>query len=1016
MVFNLNLKIVFITIICLLFFVVPVSAVTWTAAGTCWTATDGSFNYVMFNSTGSGTYTFSTTGEINVLVVAGGGSGSAGIAGNNRGGGGGGGEVINGSVLATIGESIHWTVGTGGAETNNNAGNDGTNSSFGSIQANRGKGAPSATGGASGSGNAAGVSDLSNGSGGGGDLTVGGDSNGVTGAGGNGGNATQYVIGTTTFYFGWGGGGSGNDGGAGGSGSFDGGGHGSKTDVPKYDSKPGTNNTGNGGGGGYAGSSQTGKAGGSGVIILKYEIPKIIASFSSTNISVATNTTSRGWEGLAPFTMQFTNTSTNPPHTSWVWNYTKLGNVSEVTFNSSAFYNPIYTFENGGNYSISLKVTGTYGTNISTQKTWINVSSPVAWTSNKTIGIVGLSTIQFTDMTPIDGGTYNWSFGDGNYSAMRNVSYTYVNTGLYTVRLTSPYPGIEYLERTNYINISAPSFVCSPLYGLPPLSVNCNDTSAILSDDVLWDMGDGYTSHTTGNITYTYTTNGSYSVTLKSPYNGGINTTLSGYINVGTLIPGADFTSNVTEVAAGGYVAFTDTSSNSPTSWIWSFDGGTGIDSTLQNPVWQFNTVGNFSVNLTASNIANSDSEIKTNYIRVYPHGWYPGMLPITAADFVATPYTYANVNKDINFTGTVTTGTPQWYIWDWGDSSPKTYNTSMPMHNYTTAGTYTVNFTAWNAISSYPVVKTGYITIYGPGVPYAQFFARQTSGTPGVLINFVDQSLKGTTSGLVYNWSFGDGVYSTTPYSSIQGDVQHVYTYAGVYDVNLSITNANGTSYQFRSQYITVAVNQQTQTTFYTPKTIQFHVTDIYGNSISGATVDANFNQTTLPSGWLVSNFGMNTEAANQALNGTLIMSGTTSNTGDVVYTMNSAIGYDITISYGGHTNYYFIYPASVLYNLKFITAPTVNSTTTDLFSGGKTGTWFTTPDVNNVTLWWSFQDISGLTTRVDYYVVDFTTNATVYNYTLNSPGTSQYMLNYTEPNIRGTQRIWYMNITRSV
>ncbi|MCK4761425.1 MAG: M6 family metalloprotease domain-containing protein, partial [Candidatus Aminicenantes bacterium] len=85
----------------------------------------------------------------------------------------------------------------------------------------------------------------------------------------------------------------------------------------------------------------------------------------------------------------------------------------------------------------------------------------------------------------------------------------------------------------------------------------------------------------------------------------------------GPLPPVANFSANDTTVTEGDYVTFTDLSTNSPTSWSWTFTGGTPSSSTSQNPVIQYNTAGTYAVSLTATNAAGSDGETKTNYITV---------------------------------------------------------------------------------------------------------------------------------------------------------------------------------------------------------------------------------------------------------------------------------------------------------------------------------------------------------------------------------------------------------------
>ena len=62
-------------------------------------------------------------------------------------------------------------------------------------------------------------------------------------------------------------------------------------------------------------------------------------------------------------------------------------------------------------------------------------------------------------------------------------------------------------------------------------------------------------------------------------------------------------------------VTFTDSSTNSPTSWLWDFgDGGT---STTQDPSHNYTKAGIYTVTLTATNASGSDSEIKSGYITV---------------------------------------------------------------------------------------------------------------------------------------------------------------------------------------------------------------------------------------------------------------------------------------------------------------------------------------------------------------------------------------------------------------
>jgi len=94
------------------------------------------------------------------------------------------------------------------------------------------------------------------------------------------------------------------------------------------------------------------------------------------------------------------------------------------------------------------------------------------------------------------------------------------------------------------------------------------------------------------------------------------------------LAPVADFVADNTFPAnSSAWVNFTDQSTYSPNSWLWSitpashtYQGGT--NSSSQNPTVSFDAVGTYAVSLVASNAIGADTVVKTNYI----HQGIPGM------------------------------------------------------------------------------------------------------------------------------------------------------------------------------------------------------------------------------------------------------------------------------------------------------------------------------------------------------------------------------------------------------
>ncbi len=80
----------------------------------------------------------------------------------------------------------------------------------------------------------------------------------------------------------------------------------------------------------------------------------------------------------------------------------------------------------------------------------------------------------------------------------------------------------------------------------------------------------------------------------------------------------ADFTCSGNYINTGGLVNFTDLSTGNPTSWSWSFPGGTPASSNIQNPQSiVYSTPGVYSVVLYVSDGTNNSTETKTTYINV---------------------------------------------------------------------------------------------------------------------------------------------------------------------------------------------------------------------------------------------------------------------------------------------------------------------------------------------------------------------------------------------------------------
>ncbi|MFZ4550155.1 MAG: PKD domain-containing protein, partial [Bacteroidales bacterium] len=82
-----------------------------------------------------------------------------------------------------------------------------------------------------------------------------------------------------------------------------------------------------------------------------------------------------------------------------------------------------------------------------------------------------------------------------------------------------------------------------------------------------------------------------------------------------------NFVADSTLLAVDQTVNYSDQSAGNPTSWKWTFDGGTPASSVDKNPVITYQLPGKYAVKLVVTRTGASDSLVRTDYIEVKP--WY---------------------------------------------------------------------------------------------------------------------------------------------------------------------------------------------------------------------------------------------------------------------------------------------------------------------------------------------------------------------------------------------------------
>ncbi|RMD69893.1 MAG: PKD domain-containing protein, partial [Bacteroidetes bacterium] len=221
---------------------------------------------------------------------------------------------------------------------------------------------------------------------------------------------------------------------------------------------------------------------------------------------------------------------------------------------------------------------------------------------------MGNGLFQFTDQSGNNPDSWLWDFGDGNTSTEQNPMHTYAAPGTYTVCLTV---GNSAGTDTTCMDVTVvfPPEAAFTYTDEGNGTIAFADASANGPDSWLWDFGDGATS-TEQNPTHTYTAPGDYTVCLIASNSAGSDTAC---MNITVVLPPVAAFS-ITDQGNGTF-AFTDLSTNDPESWLWDF--GDGNTSTEQNPTHTYTSSGDYTVCLTVSNSAGTDTACQTISVTV---------------------------------------------------------------------------------------------------------------------------------------------------------------------------------------------------------------------------------------------------------------------------------------------------------------------------------------------------------------------------------------------------------------
>lgn len=333
---------------------------------------------------------------------------------------------------------------------------------------------------------------------------------------------------------------------------------------------------------------------------------------------------------------------------------------------------------------------------------------------------------------------YQWDFGvpgiDTDTSSLTAPSYTYVDTGIYKVRLViKKGSGASACTDTTYALVRI----------FPTLNVDfqTKDTCANVATPFTdlsatsygtlskwtWSFGDGATS-TQRNPSHAYTASGTYTVRLVVETSVGCRDTMTKQINI-YVTASANFTFDT--VCQGEVVQFNTAAGAS--NYAWNFGGGS--TSNLQNPTFTFFSSGNKPVSLVTIS-TNGCKDSVTKIVPVFP-------FPVVNATGDTT--VCFNSPAQLSASGGTT------YVWSppTGLSNPNVANPTVTMTSPTPV-TYTVSVTDVNGCSNQ---KSLTISVRPPIDAGQDVAICSFSTTPG------ESAQLQATGGVSYVWSPSTGL-----------------------------------------------------------------------------------------------------------------------------------------------------------------------------------------------------------------------------------------------------------------
>jgi PKD repeat protein len=332
------------------------------------------------------------------------------------------------------------------------------------------------------------------------------------------------------------------------------------------------------------------------------------------------------------------------------------------------------------------------------------------------------------------------------------------------------------------------SFTATPPVGVAPLAVAFDasasfDTGGSISA-YAWDFGDGGTA-TGVTANHTFTTDGTYTVTLTVTDNGGLTASTTRVVTAGAVNvpPVAVAGSSTSSGTAPLSVTFSSLGSSdadgSIVGYLWDFGDGSPT-TTAAAPTHTFTTPGIYTAVLT---VTDDDGAVGSDSVTVAVGANQP---PVALASADVTTGKAPLVVAFSSAGSTDLDGTITSYSWNFGDGSP-TSAAANPSHTFAAPGSYTATLTVTDNLGATDD-HTVAIEATPNLAPVAVAGSDVTAGTAPLIVNF-DGTASSDADGTIvsYLWNFGGSN------SSSSATPQYTFPVAGSYPVSLTVTDDNG-------------------------------------------------------------------------------------------------------------------------------------------------------------------------------------------------------------------------------